>query len=417
VARIEASIREISALVGADRIRAPSPAEAPVCEAVVEPAGAEEIGELVRKCESDRIPIVPIGAGRTLANLRTTRVMFGVSLARMARVVAYEPDDMTLVVEAGITLGALNGHMRAHRQRLPVDPAVPALTSIGAMIGAAKAGPLRLSEGLLRDLLIGVRFVGCGGRIARAGGRVVKNVAGYDLMKVLTGSFGTLGIVTEAAFKVRPIPELYALALAPYDRVADAFVAASKLHDSLPLAHLEVLSTQPAGAFGHPGKFVIIAGISGNLPEIDYQRTRISEMLGPQATEMLEGSRAASTYECLRDFELPGGVLAAQLAVLPADLARCLAESGVEFRASAGCGIAQIWAPVGGPHVLSALVGRWREMAASARGHLRVLSVPAASREGIQIFDRPNGGALKLMRRLKETFDPTGIFNPGCFVV
>ncbi|MGB0059972.1 FAD-binding oxidoreductase, partial [Candidatus Binatus sp.] len=205
----------LESIVGAGHVRTPTSREARAADAIVEPASVEEICEIVRLCEADRIALAPIGASRSLAGIRRSPVALGISMARRARIIAYEPDDMTVVAESGITVGALNEAMAPSGQRLPLDPCNPAMTTLGSLIGASHSGPLRLSEGTSRDLLIGVRFVGHGGNLVHGGGRVVKNVAGYDLMKVMGGSFGTLGIVTEATFKVRPIPPEYCLALIP----------------------------------------------------------------------------------------------------------------------------------------------------------------------------------------------------------
>jgi glycolate dehydrogenase FAD-binding subunit len=412
-AQVSDMMLEIGSMLGADRVRRPRGAEAIACETVVEPASAPEVAQIVRKCEADRITLAPIGAARTLARLRTIPVALGISLTRMSQVVAYEPEDLTVVAQAGITLAGLNARLGANRQRLPIDP--PAAATLGAIVGAARAGPLRISEGLVRDLLIGIQFVGHGGRIARAGGRVVKNVAGYDLMKVLTGSFGTLGVVTEMALKIRPIPELYALGIAPHDRISDAFTNATKLHDTLALAHLEVLSPGPSAAFGHGGKFLLLAGFSGNRPEVDRQRAVALCILDGRA-EILEADRAAELYQRLRDFEFATDSLNAELAVLPAELARCLADCAAEFRAHAGCGVAQISAPLAEAQAAQRILARWREVSGSASGHVRLVSAPPALRSGLQFFDEPNPGALSLMRRLKASFDPAGIFNPGCFV-
>ncbi len=150
----------------------------------------------------------------------------------MNRVIAYEPDDMTVIAEAGLTLGALNSLMATRGQRLPADPAHPDRTTLGALVAAAQAGPIRLSEGTVRDLLIGVRFVGHDARLVHGGGRVVKNVAGYDLMKVMVGSFGTLGIVTETTFKVSHVPQRYTVAIAPFPDPDTALRAATALHDA-----------------------------------------------------------------------------------------------------------------------------------------------------------------------------------------
>src|SRR5712691_6810071 len=240
-----------------DRVRFPDAREASAARLIVEPASPQEIIEVVRKCESDGFPLAPMGATRTLAQIRRQPVAIGVSLARMDRVVDYEPDDMTVIAEAGLTLGALNACTAAHGQRLPCDPANPELTTLGALVGAAKSGPLRLSEGGVRDLLIGIRFVGHGGRLIHGGGRVVKNVAGYDLMKVMTGAFGTLGVITETIFKVRPLPENYSLAITSFDTAADALEAARRAEEAANLSHLEVLSPSLGDKFARPGRSVV----------------------------------------------------------------------------------------------------------------------------------------------------------------
>ena len=410
---------QIGALIGADRVRAAaSESERTIAGVVVEPASADEIAELVRKCETEHITLAPFGAARTLAEIRHSPVDVAVSLARMNRVVAYEPDDMTVIAEAGHTLEALNGHLAERGQCLPADPPFPNLTTLGSLIAEAKAGPIRLSEGTVRDLLIGIRFVGHGGRIVHGGGQVVKNVAGYDLMKVMTGSFGTLGIITEATFKVRPAPTNYALALTSFMNTGQAFEAAGGLSNAIPLIHLEIISPGFDAKFGRSGRFLMLAGFGGSGAEVQYLRTRIAEVLGSGAeTELLEGADAESAYEWLRDIDVRGAALVAQMAVLPAELGRCLELCGSEFRAHAGSGIAQMF--LGGEPSAEAIyreAERWREAAHGAQGHLRILGASPAARDDLNFFDEPPAGTLNLMGRMKAAFDPAGIFNPGCFV-
>jgi len=306
--------------------------------------------------------------------------------------------------------------MAAARQRLPVDPCDPAATTLGAMIAASHSGPQRLSEGTTRDLLIGVRFVGHGGNLIHGGGRVVKNVAGYDLMKLMGGSFGTLGIVTEATFKVRPIPPEYCLAVVSYARAADAFAAARILNDALPLSNLDILSPALATRSSSAMQFLLMAGFSGSPLEIGYQAELLIELAGPGA-EILEAGSALRSYELLRDIDFHSCPLSAQIAVPPAHLAQALQSCGAEFRAHAGAGVAQIFsADEQSAEAATKTVVRWREAAHSARGNLRVIAAPTAVRKELKFFDTPNDGALTLMRRLKAAFDPAGIFNPGCFV-
>ncbi len=408
----------LNSIVGADCVRAPTDTEARAAVAIVEPDSVEQICEIVRMCEADRIALAPIGAARSLAEIRRSPIAFGISMARMAKIVSYEPDDMTIVAESGITVGKLNDAMADARQRLPVDPCGPAMTTLGSLIGAAHFGPLRLSEGTSRDLLIGVRFVGHGGRLVHGGGRVVKNVAGYDLMKLMGGSFGTLGIVTEATFKVRPIPSDYRLAVVPYARGLEAFAAAGILNDSLPLSNLDILSPGLATRFNSTGQFLLLAGFSGSQTEISYQAERIRDLAGARG-EILSADGALRSYELLRDIDFHSAPLAAQIAVPPAFLGRVLEAcgNGIEFRAHAGSGVAQIISADGSlSEVAAKTVARWREVARSARGSLRLIAAAPAIRDSLEFFDTPNDGALALMRRLKAAFDPAGIFNPGCFV-
>jgi glycolate oxidase FAD binding subunit len=405
-----------SGLVDGEHLRLPHDSEARVARLIIEPERPEEIAEIVRKCESDGLTLAPIGASRTVGQMRPTPVAIGLSLARMNRIIDYEPDDMTVVAEAGLTLGALNECAAAHGQRLSSDPAHPELTTLGALVGAAKSGPIRLSEGGPRDLLIGIRFVGHGARLIHGGGRVVKNVAGYDLMKVMTGSFGTLGIITETTFKVRPVPGNYSLAIASFDSAGDAMAAARRAEEVAALIHLEVVSPALGANFGRTGRSVVLAGFGGSRTEADYYRACISNAVR-RNTQVVTGADAVANYQRLRDFDFAGAAVAAQLAVLPAELPGCLEACGAEFRAHAASGVAQIFLPPDRPiSEIRDAVARWREVAHAARGNLRVLAARDDARPGLEFFDQPPDPAMHLMRRLKFAFDPKQIFNPGCFV-
>jgi glycolate oxidase FAD binding subunit len=409
---------EIAAVVGSRRVREPSPREAAAAGVVVEPSTAEEIGELVRICERGALSLAPLGAARTLTEIRREPAVIGVSLAQMARVAAYEPDDMTIVAEAGITLAELARTMAPAHQRLPADARVPGETTVGALIAAHHAGPLRLSEGTVRDLLIGIKFVGDGGRLIQAGGRVVKNVAGYDLMKVMTGAFGTLGIITEATFKVRPAPEHHAVAICRFGRSEAAFSAAQWIHDLLPLAYLEVLSPAASERAGLAAQFTLVAGCTGTLLEIESMTRRIGEQIdGGARAEIHQADDADGLYARLRDLDFSQTALAAQMAVAPAELGEVLAGCSAEFRAHAGSGVAQVFLQAGADtDQAHRMLSRWRALAHGARGHARVLHAASEFRDRIDYFDTPGDGALALMRRMKAAFDPAGVFNPQCFV-
>ncbi len=406
----------LGAIVGPEYLRVPDRDEARAARLIFEPARAEQVAEVVRKCEADGLALAPMGAGRTLAQIRSQPADVGVSLKRMDRIIDYEPDDMTVVAEAGLTLGTLDTSTAKYGQRLPCDPAHPELTTLGALVGAAKSGPLRLSEGRVRDLLIGIRFVGHAGRLVHGGGRVVKNVAGYDLMKVMTGAFGTLGIITETTFKVRPRPENYSLAITSFEDTSEALTAAGRVQQAANLHHLEVLSSSLGQKFDRPARTMVLAGFGGSRTEADYYRARISNALR-RNTQIFVGDEATFHYQRLRDLDFSGASVVAQLAVLPAELPRCLGACGAEFRAHAANGVAQIFvASDRTKDEIQGTVERWREVAHMGSGNLQVLHADAEVRTSLEMFDRPQEPALRLMRRLKFAFDPKNVFNPGCFV-
>ncbi len=240
---------------------------------------------------------------------------------------------------------------------------------------------------------------------------MVKNVAGYDLMKVMIGSFGTLGIITEATFKVRPLPEVHAAALGYYTTLADAFAAGFRLHDALPLLYLELLSPGARTPMTRVDHYLLAAGVCGNRQDVDYQIGEIRQIVADAA--VLEGADATAFYRALRDVELPRAALTMQLSVLPRELPSCLDATGLHFRAHVGSGVAQV-AFDGGDGVSAAAA--FATPLPRARGHARVLSIGPEMRGAVPFFDQPPAGAMKLMRGLKTAFDPAGIFNPGCFV-
>jgi glycolate oxidase FAD binding subunit len=235
-------------------------------------------------------------------------------------------------------------------------------------------------------------------------------------MKIMTGSFGTLGIITETTFKVRPIPDNYSLAIAVFDQASSAFEAAHAADNAAQLIHLELLSPAVDAQFGRAGRFALLAGFGGSRTETEHQRARIADAL-PTDTEIITGAVATAMYERLRDFEFPDFALAAQIATLPAELARCLEASRAEYLAHPLSGVARIFLAAGRePDEVRNAVKQWRELAHSARGNLRILAARPRLSADVSMFDEPPEPALNLMRGLKATFDPQRIFNPGCFV-
>ena len=175
---------------------------------VQRPASVAELSDIVRRCAANGDAIYPVGGGTMLGwGLPPTKPGLAIDLRGLDQVIDYPARDMTITVQAGISIARLQEILRAERQQLPVDVPLPDRATIGGAIATNASGPRRFGYGTLRDYVIGISVVNDRGEEVKAGGRVVKNVAGYDLMKLYTGSFGTLGIITQVTLKVKPLAE------------------------------------------------------------------------------------------------------------------------------------------------------------------------------------------------------------------
>src|SRR5437763_1191827 len=172
---------------------------------VVEPGSVDEVATLLRDASRDGLAVIPRGGGTKLDWGRPPRrADLVLSTVRLDRVLEHAWGDMTATVEAGCTVARLQHALAEHGQRLACDPLWPERATIGGILAASDNGPLRARFGALRDLIIGVTLVLADGTVAKSGGKVVKNVAGYDLPKLATGSFGTLAVITQAVFRLHP---------------------------------------------------------------------------------------------------------------------------------------------------------------------------------------------------------------------
>jgi len=204
---------ELESILGAERVFAHEEAasyavDGIVPQAVALPGTVEEVAEVMRLAHREGAAVIPWGGGTGmgLGNL-PRRYDIALSLTRLNAVVEHEPADLTATVLAGRTLADLQDHLSSVGQFLPLDPPSPAEATIGGILAANAAGPARHAHGTARDLVLGLRFVQADGRVIKAGGKVVKNVAGYDMCRLLIGSLGTLGIIVEACFRLTPLPK------------------------------------------------------------------------------------------------------------------------------------------------------------------------------------------------------------------
>ncbi len=391
------------------------------------PRTPEELAEAVRARAAEGLAIYPQG-GCTALDYGGVPSRPGVAMSTLGldRVVDYPHADMTITVEAGMTLAALSAVLAGQGQRLPLDPPEPERATIGGILATQASGPRRFGLGRPRDLIIGVTFASSRGELIKGGGRVVKNVAGYDFPKLLTGSMGTLGVIVQATLKVRPIPETAALVWTP---LADAGAVASaleRLNVSLtrPVA-LELLSEpaarEIAGSIDLPiDRYVLVAGFEDNPDSIAWQLEQIRLELDPNDRAEIQGQDCEPLWRALADFQASRiGPFSIQANLCPHSVPGFLDQldpARMSARAHAGDGIVHAHA-IGdwSFEETAAAVSRLQQLAAAEEGYLIVTRCPTDWKSRISVWGLPRAD-WPLARKVKATLDPLHALNPGRFV-
>jgi glycolate oxidase FAD binding subunit len=387
------------------------------------PATVEALQQCVRNRAAEGLALYPWG-GRTALDYGGTPRKPGVAIDTTAlnRVIDYPAADMTITVEAGMTLTDLQATLAQQGQRLPLDAPLPDLATLGGIYATNTSGPRRFGWGRPRDLIIGVSFVTSDGRLVKGGGRVVKNVAGYDFPKLLTGSMGTLGIITQMTLKVRPKPEASAMVIAPFGDTAslDAALEALNTSKARPVA-VEVLNAPAARRLGLPSDgWTLAVGIEDNAASVEWQIRQLQEEMGADAI-VQTGTEADRLWVQLADLPAVewGKGLTFLANIRPSGVARFLQELGHDdwlVQSHAGNGIVVGHAADRLPDAaLFAAIGRLRAEAVAQGGNLILGRCPALWKQRLRVWGEPRGD-WPLMEQVKSALDPAGLMNPGRFV-
>lgn len=389
-------------------------------------ATIDDVQRLVRDTAEAGGSLIASGRGRHLdVGGAPARCDLLLRLAPLAAIREHHAADMTVTVEAGCTLAALDEVLAAAGQWLPLDAPAPAATTIGGLVAANLSGPLRCSQGTVRDLLLGLRWVSADGTPVAAGGRVVKNVAGYDLHKAHVGALGTLGTVVEATFKVRPRPEHErALVIACADPPA-AVATALDARDAVEPAWLEVAS---AGVLELDAGAGVVVGWLGLDEELDAAERTVRAALAGVGRARVVGALADADARELRlrlaDFALEAAAAVLRVATLPDALGHAVATlvdaaggAGIRWAGHAASGVARV--AVVDPDRVAGLVARLRPALEADGGAL----VVERAGPGVKHALAPHGGVFgdpgpgrALMQRLKDAFDPRRVLAPGRYV-
>ena len=414
-------VDEIRSIVGGDNVREATPED--VVEGVepsfvVEPGSVEETSELMKLAGREGLVVSPRGGG-TKMHLGDPPASLDlvVSTARMNEVIEYVPGDQVVRVQAGIKLEDLQDHLSGSNQMLAIDPPEQGAT-IGGIVAANSSGPRRYRYGTIRDLIIGITVVLHDGTVAKAGSKVVKNVAGYDLSKLVTGSLGTLGIIATANFRLHPTPEASrTVAVEVESPEAAAGAAQAIMHSQVEASAVEL-------HYGEGARLLAVdlesipAGVEAKVEKASFRLSPLGE--GRTLSDEETGHLGPLTPPAVGDDEA-----VIKIAAPPADLADVLgtvlgaaerrglahpritghAASGVTFVGFSGS------EEDAGAHFVEEL----REIWVRRGGSVTLQRAPLGLKNRVGTWDN-GGNYLGLIRRIKEKFDPRGGMNPGRFV-
>jgi glycolate oxidase FAD binding subunit len=424
----------LAAVVGADAVRTGEAARAWTVAgrapgAVVWPRSIDAVARCLELAHAERLAVVPTGQGTRLHwGGPPSRLDVVLSVARLDGVLAHEPADLTASVEAGVTLSQLNAALAPHGQRLPLDPPRAQTSTVGGLIATAASGPYRARYGTMREALLGVTVVQADGTVTQGGGRVVKNVTGYDMPKLHVGALGTLGVVVAAHLRLQPVPAVEQTWLFEFESAEAALDSALQVLDAaLTLSRVELLDGGALAALA-PGR-AAGAGVAvtvGSVPEaVRAQGGRIEDACRRSGGHVVSLAEPDAWWRAVADLSWPAGPadLALRIGSRATDVVKALRaleaarDPGAAGRATAEVANGVLHAVVGGPAALAApaWLPRLRESLAGLEATVVVEHAPAECAAALDVWGDA-GPALGLMRALKGELDPRGVLNPGRFV-
>jgi glycolate oxidase FAD binding subunit len=406
---LEQGMSHLGSVVGEENVRLRREANQTI---VAAPGDAPQIAEVLRFANANALTVMPSGGRTKLGWGNAVFPDIELSLIRLNALREHAWQDMTCTVQAGCAWAAMQDQLRRHGQMVALDPLWPERATVGGIVACNDSGALRLQYGGLRDLIIGMTVVLADGTLAKSGGKVVKNVAGYDIHKLMTGSFGTLGVITEVNFRLHPAEEharTWTARLPDGEPVTALAEPLRGLMDSqLVPSGVQIRIGKGEGAFD-----VRVAG----LPEcLDEYRNRIESIFGRLALED-GGENAWDARQALFDRK---DALILKVSLLPTEIC-ALCEDLREW--GGGAEIIVVAQAIGlmavainaVPETASALLDRLRARVEPSGGSAVVLHAPDPLQGRIEVWGSDRG-TLPLMREIKRRFDPHRILNPGRFV-
>ena len=390
---------------------------------LVFPSNIETLAQIVTQAAQNRWRILICGNGSKLNWGKTANnIQLVVSLQKCARLIEHAVGDLTVTVEAGMKLADLQAVLRSHEQFLPLDPSYPDAATIGGIVATADAGSWRQRYGGVRDLLLGLSFVRADGAVAKAGGRVVKNVAGYDLMKLFTGAYGTLGIISQLTLRTYPLVKSSATMLLTGEASNMAQATQNIRNSGLTPTVLDLLSAtvlQQLKLDAEAGLLIRWQTIPESITQQQAAVTAIALQLNLSVNNYQDRGETELHQRCTMATTKPSSnnAVTCKFGILPTAAVNFLqleqvAKADVAVRIHAGSGVGTLQLN----NADEQLIAQMRSHCQQNSGFLTVLDAPPVIKAKLDIWGY-QGNALKTMQTIKNQFDPDHILNCDRFIV
>jgi glycolate oxidase FAD binding subunit len=414
---------------------------------IVSPKTVEEVSKIVAYANQEHLALVPMGNGTKTGMGGIPKAMDILLLTtRLNRIIDCDIDNLTLTAESGITLSQVQRDLAKEGRGyfLPLDPPFTGKATLGGVVATNSSGPRRLLYGTARDLIIGMKAVFPNGDLVVSGGKTVKNVSGYDMCKLLIGSFGTLGIICEITFKVLPLPERAASVLVPFKTLneANGFVEAIT-HSQLLPASVDTLNTLAVKTMKYSfplpsdGNYVVAVGLEGVAESTERQISdmgNIGKKHGALEPMTLDSEKHHAFWDALRDFSRGVAKRYPEYVALKSNflISKCGRMMGNYEKIAKGLGMDCAFISHSANGILYTYVlgdQRERSRTESLIKFIRKLTSEAAKNEGNLVIEASPWSIKKkvdpwgksrsdvpIMRRIKKQIDPAGILSPGRFI-
>jgi glycolate oxidase FAD binding subunit len=388
------------------------------------PTTGETLAEIVKIAHQQALTIMPCGGGSKLGWGGLVKApQLVVSTAKLNRIVEHSVGDLTVTVEAGVKLADLQQSLKQVNQFLPLEVAYPESATIGGVVATADSGSWRQRYGGVRDMVLGLSFVRSDGEVAKAGGKVVKNVAGYDLMKLFTGSYGTLGIVSQVTFRVYPLPQASGTVVLGGDRESLAKTSQMLLNSTLTPTAANLLSAplMKTLALGEAmGLVVRFQSIEESVKEQIAQTIAFGEKLGLKAG-VYRGQQEVDLWQQLSQTmtrKRSNTAITCKMGILGNKAANAL-QRWEDLTKGRGLGMIYIGSGLGRLYLdcekAIDILRQMRSYTETYQGFLTLLESTPSFKQEMEPWGY-RGNALTIMARIKQKFDPKNILNPSRFV-